>query len=353
MKYLQQFVTTSLNVGGGIDASQTTGIVLQSLNNVDATKPSVACVTWADPLSTSVAEWVTYTSINSTTNELRGVVRGAEGYSAKTHSNGAVVAFPLSKAHVNELNDAVLEEHNQDGTHSIANIPDIKAYVDNGYHLKQTLYITSTTDFEKGDYTWLRAIRARVVGGGGGGGGVAKTANQAGAAGAGGGGGYSEEFITDITGMDATVTATVGVGGAGGAAGNNNGSAGGTSSFGTYLQATGGGAGNGEASSTTVPFNGSVCGTGGVGSDGDVNLRGSSGLIGSKLALTSVASSMGGGTYYAQPTAQLLVGNLATNGVGGNSFGGGGRGGVGGGTSSTSPAGGDGADGVVILELFA
>lgn len=107
MKYLQQFVTTSLNVGGGIDASQTTGIVLQSLNNIDATKPSVACISWADPLSTSVAEWVTYTSINSTTNELQGVTRGAEGYSAKTHSNGATVAFPLSKAHVNEVNDSV------------------------------------------------------------------------------------------------------------------------------------------------------------------------------------------------------------------------------------------------------
>jgi hypothetical protein len=107
MKYLQQFVTTSLNVGGGIDASQTTGIVLQSLNNIDATKPSVACISWADPLSTSIAEWVTYTSINSTTNELNGVTRGAEGYSAKTHSNGATVAFPLSKAHVNEVNDSV------------------------------------------------------------------------------------------------------------------------------------------------------------------------------------------------------------------------------------------------------
>lgn len=107
MKYLHQFVTTSLNVGGGIDASQTTGIVLQSLNNVDATKPSVACISWADPLSTSVAEWVTYTSINSTTNELNGVTRGAEGYSAKTHSNGATVAFPLSKAHINEVNDSV------------------------------------------------------------------------------------------------------------------------------------------------------------------------------------------------------------------------------------------------------
>lgn len=115
MKYLHQFVTTFLNVGGGINASQTTGIVLQSLNNVDATKPSVACVTWADPLDTSVAEWITYTSINSTTNELQGVVRGAEGYSAKTHGNQAVVAFPLSKAHVNELNDAFLSNHASTG----------------------------------------------------------------------------------------------------------------------------------------------------------------------------------------------------------------------------------------------
>lgn len=107
MKYLQQFVTTNINVGGGIDDSQTTGIVLQSLNNIDATKPSVACLSWSDPLSTSVAEWITYESINSTTNELQGVTRGAEGYSAKTHLNQAVVAFPLSKSHINELNDAV------------------------------------------------------------------------------------------------------------------------------------------------------------------------------------------------------------------------------------------------------
>jgi len=142
MKYLQQFVTTSLNVGGGIDASQTTGIVLQSLNNIDATKPSVACLSWADPLNTSVAEWVTYTSVNSTTNELQGVTRGAEGYSAKTHENTAVVAFPLSKAHVNELNDlltsgsgaitATLDEDDMasNSATALATQQSIKAYVD-------------------------------------------------------------------------------------------------------------------------------------------------------------------------------------------------------------------------------
>lgn len=127
MKYLHQFVTTNLNVGGGIDDSQTTGIVLQSLNNIDATKPSVACLTWADPLDTSVAEWITYTSVNSTTNELRGVTRGAEGYSAKPHLNQAVIAFPLSKSHVNDLNTAVSAEHNDDGTHKSALVTTLKA----------------------------------------------------------------------------------------------------------------------------------------------------------------------------------------------------------------------------------
>lgn len=120
MKYLHQFVTTNLNVGGGIDDSQTTGIVLQSLNNIDATKPSVACLTWADPLDTSVAEWITYTSVNSTTNELQGVTRGAEGYSAKPHLNQAVIAFPLSKSHVNDLNTAVSAEHSTAGVHSVS-----------------------------------------------------------------------------------------------------------------------------------------------------------------------------------------------------------------------------------------
>lgn len=155
MKYLQQFVTTSLNVGGSIDASQTTGIVLQSLNNVDATKPSVACISWADPLSTSVAEWVTYTSINSTTNELNGVTRGAEGYSAKTHSNGATVAFPLSKAHVNELNDAYLTEHTAAGLHNSTQISEGWTPITETFTYASATTITvatgATNRFQKGD----------------------------------------------------------------------------------------------------------------------------------------------------------------------------------------------------------
>lgn len=103
LKYLNQYILTALNVGGGIDNSQTTGIVLQAVTGLDITKAGVALLTYADPINTSTAEWITYTSINGS-NELQGVVRGTEGFSAKAHLNQAVVAFPLSESHINDLN---------------------------------------------------------------------------------------------------------------------------------------------------------------------------------------------------------------------------------------------------------
>lgn len=105
--YLNQYFTTTLNVGGGIDNSQTTGITLQAVSGLDITKPGVACLTYANPINTSVAEWITYTSINGS-NVLQGVTRGTGGFSAKSHSNGAVVAFPLSEEHINNINDLLL-----------------------------------------------------------------------------------------------------------------------------------------------------------------------------------------------------------------------------------------------------
>jgi len=107
--YANQYFTTTLNVGGGIDDTQTTGIVLQSITGVDYTKPGIACISYSDPIVTSTAEWVTYTSINNSTKELQGVTRGAEGFSAKSHSNGATIAFPLSESHINNINDILTE----------------------------------------------------------------------------------------------------------------------------------------------------------------------------------------------------------------------------------------------------
>lgn len=99
---LNQYVTKTLSVGGGIDASQTTGIILNNTTGLDTTKPGIICLTWADPLVEADAEWITYTSIDGS-NELQGVTRGAEGSTGKTHDNGAVIAFPVSESHVNQL----------------------------------------------------------------------------------------------------------------------------------------------------------------------------------------------------------------------------------------------------------
>jgi hypothetical protein len=105
--YVPQYKTTTLSVAGGIDTSQTTDIVLASIPaDVDTTKPGIVCISWADPLDTDSAEWVTYTSI-SATKELQGVTRAQEGYSAKAHNNGATVAWTISKSHINNIATAL------------------------------------------------------------------------------------------------------------------------------------------------------------------------------------------------------------------------------------------------------
>lgn len=106
--YTSQYFTTTLAVVGGITDSQTTGIVLQSVTGIQSTaKPGIALLSYADPLNETTAEWIKFNSINSTTKELVGVTRGAEKGSAKAHSNGVTVAFPISESHINPLVDAV------------------------------------------------------------------------------------------------------------------------------------------------------------------------------------------------------------------------------------------------------
>ncbi len=100
--HLQQYFTTQLAVVGGIDATQTDSIVIQSTTGLDTTVPGIALLEYSDPLGDNY-EWIEYKSINSTTKEFVGVIRGAEGGSGKTHDNGVIVAFPISESHVNRL----------------------------------------------------------------------------------------------------------------------------------------------------------------------------------------------------------------------------------------------------------
>lgn len=99
---LNQYVITYLATVGGINASQTLLIKLQSVAGIDTTKPGVLVVDFADPLDETVCEWITYTSID-VNNELVGAVRGAEKGSAKVHSQNVAIGFPLSEIHINQI----------------------------------------------------------------------------------------------------------------------------------------------------------------------------------------------------------------------------------------------------------
>ena len=106
MYYLAQYRTTTLSKAGGLNNSDTTGIVLATIpTDVDTDVPGILCLTFTNPLVTDDAEFITYTSINPATKELQGVTRGQEGYGAQTHDNGATIAWVVSKSHINNIND--------------------------------------------------------------------------------------------------------------------------------------------------------------------------------------------------------------------------------------------------------
>jgi hypothetical protein len=194
------------------------------------------------------------------------------------------------------------------------------------------------------DGTWtrpagVRAVRVTVVGGGGGGGGAAG-GSGAGAAGGGGGGGATVKWITS---PGASESVTVGAGGGGGSAGNNSGTGGNASSFGAHCSAGGGSAGLGSTNSTSgvLPR---VGGQGGIGADGDLNIRGSAGGTGVVVDGVSLGTGSGGGTVLAGQQQQLLSPVRDAS-----PYGGGGPGAIAGGSSV---AGVSGATGVVIVEEY-
>ncbi len=234
--------------------------------------------------------------------------------------------------------------------------------LNDGYRLRETLYITSTSSFLKASYPYLRAIKVKVVGGGGGGGGAPSTnATSTAIGGSGSGAGYSEFLITNIGGLAATLWAKVGAAGIGGSVGSNAGGTGGESWFGTsnttttttYGHAYGG---VGGAAGTAATGNRVISGRAGadVGLTGDLKVGG--GASGSLFNASSnfVHSSSGGtsglaygGAAGGVATSSASDGNIATG------YGGGGSGAACGNSTGTGRAGGDGTPGIVILELYA
>ena len=183
-----------------------------------------------------------------------------------------------------------------------------------------------------------------VVGGGGAGGGVdGQGGGTAAAAGGGGGGGCVISFVTSL---GATASVTVGAGGTG-VSGASTGGSGGASSFGSHAAANGAGGGGGRTAVAPSNVAYTVGGAGASGTIGDIQFTGTCGGNGAAGgSSTSEAMSGVGGSSFFGGGERGREGDQA--GLSGRNYGGGGSGAVV--TSITANyAGGDGADGIVVI----
>ena len=192
-----------------------------------------------------------------------------------------------------------------------------------------------------GSFTWTKrtgavSVQVFLVGGGGGGGSGARQASATARGGGGGGGGGGVSQMTfGANYISNTVTGNVGTNGGGGAADTVDttsgtiGKVGGSSWFGDYLKANGGGAGaagttsGGAAGAAGTGFtsNGGIGGAGAIttGSVGAVAAYGSGGGGGGAGAGAASVTAAAGGAGSGSPT--WYNGALLTGGVGGTAAG--------------------------------
>lgn len=123
--------STTLNVGGGIDDSQTTGIVLTSVSGLN-TNGGVLGLTWSSTLDTSTYEEIIYTGVSG--NELTGVTRASAGTSAKSHNNGATVVAVVSSIHNNRIAD------------KLRSVDEVLAQDPNNNEIIETTYVSSAVN---------------------------------------------------------------------------------------------------------------------------------------------------------------------------------------------------------------
>jgi len=227
---------------------------------------------------------------------------------------------------------------------------DVNEYLVNRGELREVISFTSSGTFTKASYDWLAAIKVRVQGAGGGGAGAPATtgANVISAGDGGGGGGYAESFITDIAGLADTITVTVGSGGAGGS--GNDGAAGGSSSFGTAVAANGGDKGEILSASSTLAVNTSF-GAGGSATAGQIQIHGGDGSQAERAYTGRSIGGSGGSSQFGGERRGRSSVSTSQPGQTGYGFGGGGSG-ASNSTERAAASGGNGASGIVIIELY-
>ena len=207
-----------------------------------------------------------------------------------------------------------------------------------------------------GTYTYspsdskVRAIRVIVQGAGGAGGATQATGSGSFAAAGGGGGGGTA--ISDLLLATAGVNgATITVGSGGAANGNwaTPGGNGGSSSFGAFLSATGGAGGAGGQSNGLA--NVQAGGNKGFGVGGNfLNLEGGPGQYSTSFSQFNFCSGAGGSSYFGGGAVPIYP--ASGNGLTPTTAGGGGSG-AGFTQNSGAGVGGNGANGIVLVEEFA
>jgi hypothetical protein len=211
-------------------------------------------------------------------------------------------------------------------------------YLNAGFRFAGTRYFTSSGTFVKADPLGtgdigLRAIRVTCWGGGGSGGGIP---SGTGVAGGGGGGSAGRRFITDIALLSASVNVAVGAAGSGG---TGNGSTGGDSTFDSTVVVGKGGTGGTSSG---------VAGERTAGSVGDIVFPGGAGGAGGVLG--SPAGGGGNGALGIGAGARPDRNNITSSGNPGFGFASGGSGAIR--QTDGSEPGGNGANGIVIVDCF-
>ena len=194
----------------------------------------------------------------------------------------------------------------------------------------------SDGNFVKANFPYARMLFVRVQGGGAAGQGIG---TEQGARSGGGGGGYAESWI-ETTSLPESVPVTVGDGGVGAVdlVGNN-----GTPSIAFGITANGG-------------IASAFRGVGGEATGGQINIRGGFGAFGFVFGGgfgEQVGGSGGDSALASTVTTRQCAANDSRFGEAGELYGGGGSGAVTRGTASAGAPGGDGGDGIVIVELYA
>lgn len=238
---------------------------------------------------------------------------------------------------------------------ALATQQSIKTYADTKFNSVALKVITSSSTYTP--TAGMVECIVEGVGAGGGGGGCASTSGVQCASGNGGAAGGAFMKLYTAAQIGASAAIVIGTLGAGGVAGANNGSAGTSTTFtpagsGVVLTATGGAGGNGNTAQTAINVNGGAPATGGMGTNGDINVMGQSGSPGVQFAPTNASLGGAGGS----PPA--LFGTGGATAAGGASVGnaasgyGGGGGGAANGNTAVAMAGGNGTPGLIIITEY-